>query len=497
MKITICAAFISLFVAAMFFSQTSKTSAVQTSETKPENPQNCAACHQEKHASWQQSNHGKTIRKATIETVRGDFVNVNYLENAGVKAEMSRVGDDFYIKIGDENYKVAAVVGVKYIEQYVAEKDGEFYSLPVAYNFEEKRWINLSDTNFEKQNLQHLKNWQTDCAACHRSGENDLQKGFDNFGISCSACHGNSAEHIESKNSLWAKIGFKTDSKIVNPQSLSSDDSMMSCASCHARDSSRFESDNLISAHQQTDDNADKYWADGANKFSGNEYQSLIRSVCYAQSKAGGYGIEGEKITCASCHSQHEPNLENVVAEKSYNQNCVNCHTQFDDLAAIAEHTKHQPNSEASNCASCHQPDIIYARTHFTRTHEISVPNPLLTVEKQIPNACNLCHTDKSVNWAIASSAKLWADRFRAAEISPDKQFDQPEAVRALSSEDSFLRVLMFDSLGKHFDLKRSGSYLLRPTQTEINTARQLFSEQNNPLKKKPDNLENTENNDK
>ena len=465
-KITICAAFVSLSVAAMFFAQTSKNSAVQSSENNLENPQNCAACHQGNHASWQQNNHGKTVRKATNETVHGDFVNVNYFENAGVKIELSRDGENFYIKIGDEIYQVAAVVGVKHIEQYAAEKDGEFYSLPVAYNLEEKRWFNINEANFEKKDLQHLKNWKTDCAACHQSGEKDSQKDFEDFGISCSACHGNSAEHIESKTSLWAKIGFETANKIVNPNNLSSDDSMMSCASCHARDSNQFESNNLVSSHQQINENADRYWANGANKFSGNEYQSLIRSVCYVQSKAGGHGIEGEKISCASCHSQHETTAESVVSEKTYNQNCVRCHTQFSDDAAIAEHTKHQPNTEAGNCASCHQPEIVYSRTRFVRTHEISVPNPVLTVEKQIPNACNLCHTDKSVNWAIASSAKLWSERFRDVKTSPDKQFNQPEGWRNLLSNDPLTRVLATDSLRKNSDLIRSAPFFIELFQT-------------------------------
>ncbi len=472
-KITICAAFVSLFVAAMFFSQTSKTAAIQTAENNLETPQNCAACHQENHASWQRNNHSKTVRKATNETVQGDFVNVNSFENAGVKAEMKRDNENFYIKIGEQNHKVAAIVGVKYIEQYIAEKDGEFYSLPIAYNLEEKRWINLNEANFEKKNLQHLKNWKTDCAACHRSGENDFQKGFEDFGISCNSCHGNSAKHLESKTFLWAKIGFKTENKIVNPRDLSSDASMMSCAGCHARDlneTPKFEkaqSSDLVSAHKNNDDDSARYWADGSNKYSGNEYQAIIRSVCYAQSKAGGHGISGEKISCASCHSQHEPDGKNIVPEKSYNQNCVQCHSQFSDESAIAEHTKHPLDSTASNCASCHQPETVFSHARFTQTHEISVPNPSLTIEKQVPNACNLCHTDESVNWAIRSSKKLWSERFRDAEISPDKQFDQPESLRALSSNDAFLRTLAADSLRKHSNFKWSAPFLFEVSRTE------------------------------
>lgn len=480
LKISICAAFLAVFGAATFFTQTFKVPALKTSAADAENPQTCAACHQQEFSTWHQNAHRKTVRKATIENVRGDFSAGNNLDLAGVKAEMTGDGENFFVKIGVDSYRIEAIVGVEHLEQYVAEKDGEFYSLPIAYDLKEKRWTNLNETGFEKKTADfsaHLKNWKTDCAACHQSGANDLSNGFSDVGISCAACHGNAAEHLESKNSLWARIGFATESKIVNPQKLSSDAAMMVCAQCHARDSNeppKFDEfadekrlDTLVSAHRQADSDSEKYWADGSNKFSGNEFQAIVRSVCYAQSKAGGHGIAGEKINCASCHSLHETDDELPQSEKSFDQSCVNCHTQYADDAAIVEHTKHPLDSEASRCASCHQPETVYERMRFTRTHEISVPNPMLTVKEQMPNACNLCHTDKSVNWAIASSKKLWSERFSDGKVSTDKQFDQPESARLMSSNDAFLRALAADSLQKHSDSNRSAPFSSAAFQTE------------------------------
>lgn len=478
-KISICAAFLALFAAPFFLSSALNITASETIENKLENPQNCAACHQEKHAAWLDSSHQKTVRRATAATVRGDFTAANHLEYGGAKVETRRDGDDFFIILGEQIYKVAAVVGAKYVEQYAAEKDGAFYSLPVAYNLSERRWMNLDDTVFQKKDANfsnHLKSWKTDCAACHRSGETDFSGGFEDFGISCGACHGSAAEHVQSKTSVWAKLGLPTESKIINPRNLSSDASMMVCAACHARESKdtpsieAFAGDNIddapVSAHQPSESEADKRRLDGAYRFSGSEYQSILRSVCYVQSKSGGHGIAGEKINCLSCHTPHEANGD-FAAPKSYDQSCISCHAQFSDAGAVAEHTKHAPDSEASNCVSCHQPETVYGRMRFTRTHEISVPNPLLTAEKGIPNACNLCHTDESVNWAIAASTRLWSERFRAAETSPDKQFDQPEGVRALSSNDDFLRALTADAIGKHSDQKLFDFNLFEHYQTE------------------------------
>lgn len=479
-KIAICAAFLALFLTATFFTGTADISAFKVSGEDAENPQDCRACHRQNYDSWHRTSHRKTVRKAAVETVQGDFERENRFEYNGLIVEMTRADRDFFVKIGSESYKVAAVVGTQYVEQYVAEKNGEFYSLPVAYNLSEKRWINLNDADFAGENAdfsRHLKNFQTDCAACHQSGDNDFSDGFDDFGISCGACHGNAAEHLKSKNSWWAKIGFQTENKIVNPQNLSSDASMLACAQCHARD----DRENLssreitaeespaatVSAHQTADFNSGTFSADGAARFSGGEYQAVLRSVCYVQSKAGGHGIAGEKISCASCHSPHDTTDNFTVSAKSFDQNCVNCHTQFADDSAIVEHTKHPLDSEASRCASCHQPEIVYGRMRFVRTHEISVPNPRLTAEKEIPNACNLCHTDESVNWAIASSKKLWSERFGAANISADRQFDQPESIRGLSSKDVFRRALAADALRKHSDSNRSAPFLFRAFENE------------------------------
>lgn len=325
------------------------------------------------------------------------------------------------------------------------------------------------------------------CAACHQTEFDSrhriilkraaaAENAAGDSVVSCAECHSSAAEHLAAKTSVWARIGFQTENKILNPSDLSSDASMMICAQCH-----RGASDDSIEltrlgdagyvgdfahAHRRNDSDAERFWANGAHKFSGGEYQSVLRSVCYAQSKAGGGGIAGEKINCANCHSPHGKDDE-LAAEKSFDRNCVQCHAQFTDDAAIAEHTRHPLDSEASRCASCHQPEIVRAKTGFVRTHEISVPNPLLTAEKQIPNACNLCHADQSVNWAIAESKKLWANRFRDAKISNDRQFDRSEAVRALLTGDAFARALAANALTKRAEREGREPLALQALENE------------------------------
>jgi hypothetical protein len=81
-------------------------------------------------------------------------------------------------------------------------------------------------------------------------------------------------------------------------------------------------------------------------------------------------------------------------------------------------------------------------------THDITVPDPQLTVSLAVPNACNQCHLDRSVNWSIEESRRIWPGRFAAAARSGDWQFDIPEGPRALFAGDALTRALAAEALG-------------------------------------------------
>ena len=202
------------------------------------------------------------------------------------------------------------------------------------------------------------------------------------------------------------------------------------CASCHLENSAQNIPTNCAACHSK---NLHESETD-AIQLSSREHQGILRSVCFVKNKGG------EVINCLSCHSS-----ENNKAPTQ--QSCINCHQQFSAPEAVAQHTKHQTDS--ANCFSCHQPEIVYGHLEFQKTHEISIPKPELTALKAVPNACNLCHTDKSVNWAITNTKTLWTEHFRDAEISNDPQFDEAEGIRALFAGDAFTRALAADTLTK------------------------------------------------
>ena len=53
-------------------------------------------------------------------------------------------------------------------------------------------------------------------------------------------------------------------------------------------------------------------------------------------------------------------------------------------------------------------PQTTYMQRDQRRDHGFTIPDPLLTKEHGIPNACNRCHTDKDTDWAVAAVEKWY-----------------------------------------------------------------------------------------
>jgi hypothetical protein len=141
----------------------------------------------------------------------------------------------------------------------------------------------------------------------------------------------------------------------------------------------------LISAEPQT-----LFWADGSIMVGGREYNGLTQSPCST------HGRPGQMISCVSCHSMHQGNRSGQVAEKYSNEQsnamCSQCHT------IASAHSRHQPDSPGALCVNCHMPKTSYALLSATRSHQITSPSPITRSAHQAPQACALCHTDRTLN---------------------------------------------------------------------------------------------------
>ncbi len=151
----------------------------------------------------------------------------------------------------------------------------------------------------------------------------------------------------------------------------------------------------------------DSFWPDGKVRVSGREYNGLVESPCFAAPASPARPAFPARLSCFSCHTMHKAEDDpRPLAEWADDQlgvgmdgngACLQCHEKYrTDLTA---HTKHAAGSSGSSCYNCHMPYTTYGLLKTIRSHTISNPSAAETVDAGRPNACNLCHLDKTLEW--------------------------------------------------------------------------------------------------
>lgn len=142
------------------------------------------------------------------------------------------------------------------------------------------------------------------------------------------------------------------------------------------------------------------HFADGTghkNRMQGNDY---VTSAMYTHG-----------VTCNGCHDVHGT-ANNADLLKPANVMCLQCHgpksINGPRAATIEEHTHHKEGTAGNECVSCHMPRIEQTIANVNvRSHTFRFVPPSMTDSLKVPNACNVCHTDKTTKWA-ADSLKSW-----------------------------------------------------------------------------------------
>jgi predicted CXXCH cytochrome family protein len=455
---------------------------------------NCVACHADHYDSWARTYHSRMTQEAREGSVQGDFERNNAFTYLGVDARMEKRDGRFSMTLTfadgrTQIYPIERTIGSRRIEQYVTRQNGQYIRLPLAYDLVNRRWMSLNGSFFYPDTdnfFQHQSAWDANCVFCHNvkaQPNMDSARRFNTevaeLGIACGACHGPAAAHAEEAVSPvtrtlwhWSK---DTEKQIVQPMKLAPDRSLMVCGHCHGQrvpepmsriqeilgkgdpfdageDLSRFyrpvtRATIIERKDKEGRDNpysfASRFWANGSPRLTAYEYQGLLRSKCFTG------GDPAKRINCLTCHTMHSGDPKGMITEENRtNQPCLACHQPYGPPEALAKHTGHRADSIGSQCYTCHMPRAVYGVMTFHPTHDISVPQPQLTAAEGVPNACNLCHLDKSVNWAIRESKRLWPAWYRAVEPSLDGQFEMAEGPRMLFAGDALTRALAADALG-------------------------------------------------
>jgi predicted CXXCH cytochrome family protein len=406
-------------------------------------PDTCIKCHEKAVNDWKTSHHAKANRPVSVKKDAAAFTPTRRIEESGVTYEMAKVGNDFKLRVYSEEqkteeYDLVGVIGETPLRQYLALlPGGHLQTISATYDVINDQWVDV----FAGQDRMpgewgHWKgqgmNWNANCAYCHTTEydkaydfEHDVYKStWIQQGIACAECHIGLEEHLLASQSGDYTSGLSR----MNPVQTKEN-----CQTCHSR-RDQLTADDFQLGDRYDDhfslslpDQAGLYYADG---------QILEEVYVHASFEMSRMGHAG--VTCMDCHNPHT--LERILPAEN-NMLCMRCHEAGVDDAPIIEPLKHSFHSEGSTgnqCIECHMHQSVYMQVDWRADHGFHLPDPLMTQELGIPNACNQCHQDESIEWAVEHAENWYGEklessrqRARARAVSQAYAYD-PAALPAL-----------------------------------------------------------------
>ncbi len=371
-------------------------------------PETCLECHQEVYDKWKDSHHALAQRELMAERDSQAF------EPKEVQDETGQV---YLIKNSEENpytieavYKdglkepepavATAVIGEDPIRQFLIDfPGGRKQTHALTWDPHKGEWFNVFGDELRNEGdwghwTQQGMNWNSNCASCHMT---DYKKNYDMYsnsyssewkhiGITCIQCHQNMDKHVQLYREGGGEAAY--DSEDLSLQ-------MENCASCHSRreelTANGFKPGERYHNHYRLvlPDHPGAYFVDGQAREENYVYGSLMLSRM------------GEKgVSCLDCH---DPHTNHTILPVENNALCMRCHSTGLKEATIIDpvaHSRHAAGSVGNQCVSCHMPERVYMQRDPRRDHGFTSPDPQLTIEFGIPNACSTCHQDQTTEWA-------------------------------------------------------------------------------------------------
>lgn len=438
--------FLILVVLFVFSISCTKKQSLQSTENEYVGSGSCIECHEKFYELWSTSHHGKAMQP-----LNAAFINA---ENLPGSEEFALEGKIYSISLSDstmimiekdgsniKNYEVVWVLGGKNVYYFLTSLEkGKLQTIPLAYNLNTKKWYNNPQSalrhfpeGIADQALpwkDRMYNFNTSCYSCHVSqletnfdlATDSYQSNWNEAGINCETCHGPSGDHVRIfKN---AKEGVvQKELGLISTNTFTPEQNNWSCAPCHAKmrpittgytpGDKYFDNYDLIILN-----NAD-FYPDGRDLGENYTYTGWMMNECN----------NNGQMHCVMCHtSSGRDRFKN-----NPNDACKSCHAER--VADVVAHSGHKEGSTGSVCINCHMPKSMFGNMNRS-DHSLRPPMPEATIKFGSPNACNMCHTDKTPEWAnkIVKQRKngnyqeetlKWAALLKSARSGEWKELDK------------------------------------------------------------------------
>jgi predicted CXXCH cytochrome family protein len=454
----------------------------------------CRNCHPRHYESFARTYHRTMTQEASTTSVLGNFDGTS-LDYLGVRARMQRgTRGEFLMSFsaagGSERWlaQVERSVGSHHYQQYLARVDDVYFRLPIAWDVAENRFIHMNgafltaDPDLAANGgrvarvdyNRHVTRWNDNCVFCHNVHPNpglDPATGrFDTqvaeLGVACEACHGPGAEHVSVNANPLRRYalhaGAGPDTTIRNPARMPAARSAQVCGRCHGQRMTK----DIERVHRQGDpfvpgDDlahystplardtrqngqpglfAQRFWSDGTPRLTAYEYQGYLQSPC----------AKDPSFSCESCHAMHagDPNGQ-LRPDRAGNALCTSCHSELAMPLTAAQHTRHSAAGSAARCVSCHMPNLVYGLVSVRLSHRIEIPQPARQAADGRPDACTLCHIDRTRGWAEVALRTLWPRTPAASRAIGSAYAELPEQAHRLLAGDPIERAVAADALGR------------------------------------------------
>jgi len=430
--------------------------------------ESCKSCHESEYRQWRSSHHGLAERPVDPALDSAAFSGQPKIIHASQTSDVAISNGTFQIitaGLDGERRAFAPerVIGVDPLRQFmIPGSGGRFQVTELAFDPNHTNWFDVyGEEDRRPGEWGHWTGrgmtWNSMCASCHNTRlrkhyvetDDTYATTMAEMSVACEACHGPMAAHNKWQNDNHQKSAARAADPTV--KHFSRDQILHTCASCHSRRAELtgefVPGDNFFDHYALSiPDETDLFYPDGQIRDEDYEFTAFLGSRMHA---AG--------VRCMDCHEPHsgKTRLEG-------NALCMACHATGKPLLPIATqagaviglapiidplpHSHHKSGQPGDRCIDCHMPITHYMQRHGRHDHGFTVPDPLLTKEAAIPNACNRCHADRNIDWAIAAIEKWYGGRM-----------DRPARART--------RILAHAKAGT----AKSSQELLRLCRTETN----------------------------